>query len=412
MEKLIEQKLARALGAEDTELLPYIPYLLQDLTNLGTPVKPVIDMLVAHIPDIADCKALDLGAGKGCVGISVSRETGAAVHMVDAYPEFIKCAKSKAAEAGLANCTFRVEDVTQTVKAARGYDLVMLLSVGNIFGDFSSLCTVKALAQTVKKGGYLLIEESYFADAAFDVKCAAKYETLADWLCTFKNANVKLIAQYDEWGAEDGIDFDNPKNNVSKGRAWRFHRSEKDGRIYINFMSNGWDYIENATRKIERGATYYIDPGDDRWTRCNWLVGNGSVRVLNEIAVDPTNPDIIYVTGRAGIYDAKVRYGGCHKSTNGGKTWTEIFPNTINCESIRIDPRDTNILYLTNANGFIQVSYDAGESWVQSREFVNHMNPKVATPDWRDEKPTNMFVCTGGGSVFYGPLPPKGGYKD
>ncbi|MCL2796859.1 MAG: class I SAM-dependent methyltransferase [Firmicutes bacterium] len=219
MKKEIEQKLARALGAEDTELLPFLPYLLQDLQNLGTPEKPVIDMLKSHIPDIANGKVLDLGAGKGCVGIPVAKETGASVHLVDAFSEFIECAVTKAMEEGIANCTFTAEDITQTVKSARGYDLVMLLSVGNIFGDFTSLSTLNALKQTVKKGGYILIEESYFEDAPFEVKCQAKYETLADWRRSFELAGVTLVAQYNEWGTEDGIDFDSDNAYIAARAA-------------------------------------------------------------------------------------------------------------------------------------------------------------------------------------------------
>ncbi|MCL2433451.1 MAG: hypothetical protein FWD16_02905, partial [Clostridia bacterium] len=210
---------------------------------------------------------------------------------------------------------------------------------------------------------------------------------------------------------EDGIDYENPKNNVSKMRAWRFFRSEKDNRIYLNFATNGWDHIDNPTRTFERGATYYIDPGQDKWTKCNWPVRNGGNRVINEIAVNPNNPDIIYVTGRAAVINAQVMLGGAYKSTNGGKTWTSIVPENQNCMAIRIDPRDNNILYLTTLNGFIYVSYDAGESWIQSKEYNNHVAPNLAYPDWRDKTPSHMFVCTGGGSLFYGPIPPKDGEK-
>jgi len=217
MDKETKQKLARALGAEDTEVLPYLPYLLQDLQNLGTPIKPLLDMIKTHIPDIRSAKVLDLGAGKGCVGLPLASCTGAYVFMVDAFAEFIEYAQSKAAETGVTNCAFLTEDITQTVLAARNYDLVLLCSVGNVFGDFSSLATIEALKQTVKSGGYIIIEESYFADRAFDVKCKAEYETLADWMRSFEKAGVRLVASYDEGLSEDDIDFDRDNRHI----RWR-----------------------------------------------------------------------------------------------------------------------------------------------------------------------------------------------
>jgi len=253
MDKITEQKLARALGAEDTELLPYLPYLLQDLHNLGTPVKPVLDMLKKHMPNISTCRVLDLGAGKGCVGLPIAKETGAAVYLVDAIPEFIEYAKSKALETGLTNCEFKVEDITRTVQTARDFDLVLLCSVGNVFGDFTSLSTLKALKQTVKKDGYIIVEESYFAEKAFDVKCKAEYETLADWFASFKQAGVRLIAGYDEGLREGDIDFDRD-NMLIQQRADELSRKYPDKKAlfdgYVQSQLNECDDLERLQTSI------------------------------------------------------------------------------------------------------------------------------------------------------------------
>jgi len=214
MDKATEKNLARALGAENTELLPYLPYLLQDLRNLGTPIKPVLDMIKTHIPDISDCKVLDLGAGKGNVGLPIAKETGASVFLVDAISEFTEYSQKKAVEMGITNCTFQTEDITVTVRTVRDYDLVLLCSVGNIFDDCNSLSTLRVLKQTVRPGGHIVIEESYFKDEKFEVKCAADYETLNDWLQSFEKAGVKLIAQYDEGDSEEGIDFESDNGHI------------------------------------------------------------------------------------------------------------------------------------------------------------------------------------------------------
>lgn len=90
----------------------------------------------------------------------ITKETGASVLMVDIFPEFIECAKNKAKEMQITNCEFLVEDIKLTAKRECGFDLVLLCSVGDVFGN--SEATLKALKQTVKKGGYIIIEESCF----------------------------------------------------------------------------------------------------------------------------------------------------------------------------------------------------------------------------------------------------------
>jgi SAM-dependent methyltransferase len=191
------QKLARSLTAEDTALLPHLPYLLQDLWNFGTPAEPLISLVRRHIPDIAGFRVLDLGCGKGAVGLPLSLETGAAVHFVDAFAEFIEYAKMKAAEMKVENCTFSVEDVAQTVQTARSFDMVLLCGVGNIFGNADA--TVKALKQTVRKGGYIVIEDTYYAgENQPALKCACDCGPLNNWLDAFAQNGVQMIEQLDD----------------------------------------------------------------------------------------------------------------------------------------------------------------------------------------------------------------------
>ncbi|OPZ94067.1 MAG: hypothetical protein BWY74_00853 [Firmicutes bacterium ADurb.Bin419] len=60
----VEEKLAKSLTAESTELIPYLPYLLQDLWELGSSPKDIIDMTQKHIQISKEMKVLDLTCGK------------------------------------------------------------------------------------------------------------------------------------------------------------------------------------------------------------------------------------------------------------------------------------------------------------------------------------------------------------
>ncbi|MEW5953106.1 MAG: hypothetical protein AB1815_05035 [Bacillota bacterium] len=71
----VEEKLAKSLTAESTRLIPFLPYLLQDLWELGSSPKDIIDMASKHINIYISnkTKVLDLACGKGAVSIRLSK---------------------------------------------------------------------------------------------------------------------------------------------------------------------------------------------------------------------------------------------------------------------------------------------------------------------------------------------------
>ena len=251
MDKEFEKKLARSLGAEDARLIPFLPYLLQDLKNFGTPVKPIIKMLKEHIPNIASCKILDLGCGKGFVGLPITKETGAAVHFVDIMPDFVESVKTKAKEMNIANCSFATEDIRLTAKTARGFDIVLLCSVGDALGN--SEATVKALSQTVKKGGYIIIEESYFIGEKRDLKCSFDCEMFSDWLNAFEKASVRIVAQIDEeaQSAADEINFDSDNEHIAKRAAELSERHPDKKELFDGFVQSQLNECDDLTDRLQ-----------------------------------------------------------------------------------------------------------------------------------------------------------------
>ena len=61
----VEEKLAKSLTAESVELIPYLPYLLQDLWELGSSPKDMVHLISKNIITSEKTKVLDLACGKG-----------------------------------------------------------------------------------------------------------------------------------------------------------------------------------------------------------------------------------------------------------------------------------------------------------------------------------------------------------
>jgi 2-polyprenyl-3-methyl-5-hydroxy-6-metoxy-1,4-benzoquinol methylase len=185
----VEEKLAASLTASTTELVPYLPYLLQDLWEMGSSPTDILELIAGNTVVSAKTRVLDLGCGKGAVSIRLAQELGCSVKGIDLMPEFIAYARSKAQEYGVeAQCRFEVGDINESVKYERAYDIVILGAVGDVLGD--SLETILKLSATVRPGGYIFIDDAYGADGS-DVR----YHSRDQWLGVFAAARVRLVAE-------------------------------------------------------------------------------------------------------------------------------------------------------------------------------------------------------------------------
>ena len=61
----VEEKLARSLTAESVELIQFLPYLLQDLWDLGSSPQDMLDLVRQHVSWTGQLEVLDLACGKG-----------------------------------------------------------------------------------------------------------------------------------------------------------------------------------------------------------------------------------------------------------------------------------------------------------------------------------------------------------
>jgi photosystem II stability/assembly factor-like uncharacterized protein len=104
------------------------------------------------------------------------------------------------------------------------------------------------------------------------------------------------------------------------------------------------------------------------------------VASVGDIAVDPHNPDTIWVgTGEANPRNSVSWGDGVYKSTNGGKTWTNVgLKDSQHIGRIVVDPRNPNTVYVgvlghiwgaSKERGVFKTS-DGGQTWT-SILFVN-----------------------------------------
>ncbi len=161
--KTIEESVVIAMDGSDKELYPFLPYILQDLWEIGSDPEAIIKLIRKYCNHTAGLKVLDLGCGKGAVSIKVSKELGCACYGIDAIPEFVEFAKQKAADFKVSHlCKFETGDIREKVKTLSGYDVVILGAIGPVFGDYFT--TLSILVNCINENGIFIIDDGYIND--------------------------------------------------------------------------------------------------------------------------------------------------------------------------------------------------------------------------------------------------------
>lgn len=252
------EKLAKSLTAESMELLPFLPYLLQDLWELGSVPDEIAALLKKHNVLHAGDKVLDLACGKGAVSIKLALEFGANVTGVDIIPEFIEYARQKADELGAGSlCKFYVDDINAAVRKENNYSLVVYGAAGDALGRPDEV--LSKLKNIIKSGGYIIYDDAYLPskDKAQEIKHEYEYLTYDEWLAEFKKAGVKIIDSASSLKVEE-----NDKNTrLITARAKELMKLHPDKKHifegYIKSQQDECDDLESAVTSVTWLLKYY-----------------------------------------------------------------------------------------------------------------------------------------------------------
>lgn len=161
--KSLEESVTTAMDGSDVRIFPYLPYILQDLWELGTIPDTMIKLIKKHFTNYSNQKVLDLGCGKGAVSVKLSQQLKCSCYGIDAIEDFITFAQQKAKEYNVDQlCKFEVGDIREKVKDISGYDIIILGAIGPVFGDYYT--TLNILSDCLNETGIILIDDGYSED--------------------------------------------------------------------------------------------------------------------------------------------------------------------------------------------------------------------------------------------------------
>jgi photosystem II stability/assembly factor-like uncharacterized protein len=179
------------------------------------------------------------------------------------------------------------------------------------------------------------------------------------WMAPFLFSSFLALGSLTAWALPQSL---------YQGMRWRLVGPFRGGRVeaVAGIPGNPLVYYFGAVA----GGVWKTSDGGHSWLP---LFENEPVSSIGAIAVDPSDPNVIYVGTGEACPRGDMSFGdGVYKSTDGGKSWIHLgLGDTRHIAKIIIDPRNSNTVYVAalgslygpNAERGLFRSSDGGKTW-------------------------------------------------
>jgi photosystem II stability/assembly factor-like uncharacterized protein len=192
--------------------------------------------------------------------------------------------------------------------------------------------------------------------------------------------------------------------STDDGESWKISNKGLGNNLFTwQLRQNSSDRLFALFSRGQRGGEtvdgviYYSDDQADSW---NQLPLHEGMNGPHDLLIDPTNPEIMYISCWPHTINGKDVHGGVIKTVDGGNTWKQIFDERVRVNSAGIDPKQSEVLYINTFQNAAYRSEDSGNTW-QRIEGYRFKWGQRAVPDIHNHD--MLYLTTYGGSVFYGP---------
>jgi len=180
--------------------------------------------------------------------------------------------------------------------------------------------------------------------------------------------------------------------------AWQIRRGS-EGRLVLLLTRGRRIEGTRRERKITTvpGELYTSDDRAESWQPLPLPEG---INAPHDIQIDPANPKRMYLSCWAQSVDGRDVAGGLYRTEDGGKTWILVFDQVRRVNSAAIDPFNPNTIFINTFHNAAYRSDDRGDTWRRLEGYRFKWGQR-AIPDVNN--PGMLFLTTYGGSVHYGP---------
>lgn len=197
-----------SLDLLDQEMEKYIPYVLQDLLELGSIPDYVFQLINKNVEPKEIKTLIDFGCGKGAVLIYLANRYDFKGFGIDIVPEFINSANQHALKNSVSNrLDFIVGDLLEYLNKKEKYSIVIYGYDSSLLGSVYE--TVLQLRNSIIDSGYLILEIAFTQDSKNKIEGLPTEKELIEQL---DKTDLKIIDKI-VWDIEK-IKTINDHNNI------------------------------------------------------------------------------------------------------------------------------------------------------------------------------------------------------
>ncbi|MCH9661933.1 MAG: class I SAM-dependent methyltransferase [Bacteroidetes bacterium] len=233
-----------SLDLLDKEMEKHIPYVLQDLWELGSIPEYIYQLINDNVDSKRIGKIVDLGCGKGAVLIYLAKRLEFQGLGIDIVSDFIEAAKRHSIENSVNNrLDFVASDFLDYIDQNKKYEIVIYGYDSGILGDV--LETITRLQNCISDSGYLILEIAFTPDNKEKIEGLPTERELLEHL---DKSDLKIIDKI-LWHIDTISAINNENNSYINKRIEELKKAYPEKtQIFEQYMSNQIDeckMIEN-----------------------------------------------------------------------------------------------------------------------------------------------------------------------
>ncbi len=239
-----DQDFLDSLDLLDKEMEKYIPFVLQDLWELGSIPEYIYQLIDNNIDTKKIKKIMDFGCGKGAVLSYLAKRMEFQGFGIDIVPEFIEFANQHSIENSVNDrLNFSIGDILEYIGRNEKYDMVIYGYDSGLLGDVYN--TISQLQNSISDSGYLILEIAFTLDQKERIEgLPAKKELL-------EQLDKSVLKTIDKifWDTNKIRTINNQNNNYINKRIQELKKTyPEQTQIFERYISNQMDeckLIEN-----------------------------------------------------------------------------------------------------------------------------------------------------------------------
>jgi len=245
--KTVEETIAESMDCTNISLLPFLSYILQDFHEIGSSAEMIVNIIKDNFTKHSNISVIDLGCGKGAVSLKIAEELKCKCLGIDAVNEFVKIANSLAKERNLQDkCLFITADMRQEIKNVQQYDVIILGSIGPVFGDYYE--TMEILKKHLTQSGVIILDDGYIEDErTFEHKFTIKRSVLFKQI---DNANMKVKKEYFDIDNDKSNEYEIELNNLIKRCLELGKKYPEKKKLFAEYMAKQKEEYLNLENQI------------------------------------------------------------------------------------------------------------------------------------------------------------------